>query len=130
MTVTTSLINGIGLMVVPISDQERALAFYTETLGFEKRTDIVFGPGGERWIEVAPAGATTTLAIVPPRPGDPAGTATGICLTTDDIDSLHAELQSGGVDVDAEVSRMGDPVPPMFFFRDPDGNSLFAIERS
>ena len=52
---------------------------------------------------------------------------TGITLTTGDIDATHAALQSRGLDVDAEVSRMGDPVPPMFFFRDQDGNNLLIV---
>ena len=73
--------------------------------------------------------AARTLAIVPPRPGDPAGTASGISLVTTDIDAFHSELRAEGVDVDPEVMRMGDPVPPMFFLRDPDGNQLFVIER-
>jgi catechol 2,3-dioxygenase-like lactoylglutathione lyase family enzyme len=128
MTVSTASISRIGLVVAPVSDQERALAFYTEKLGLEKRTDVPFGPGSDRWIEVAPPGAETTIAIVPPRPGDPAGTATGICFQTDDIDALHADLLGKGVDADAEVMRMGDPVPPMFFFRDPDGNTFFAVQ--
>jgi catechol 2,3-dioxygenase-like lactoylglutathione lyase family enzyme len=54
---------------------------------------------------------------------------TGIILRTDDIDATHAELRSRGVDVDAEVSRMGAPVPPMFWFRDPDGHSLLIVEQ-
>jgi predicted enzyme related to lactoylglutathione lyase len=54
---------------------------------------------------------------------------TGIILTTDDIDATHAQLKSIGVDVDAEVARMGDPVPPMFWFRDPDGNNLLVVQR-
>ncbi len=128
MATSTNLFTSIGPVIAPVSDQERALAFYTETLGFEKRTDIVFGRAGERWIEVAPPGAETTLAIVPPREGEPAGTATGIAIATEDVDALHATLLERGVDADAEVMRMGDPVPPMFFFRDPDGNSFFAVQ--
>ena len=53
-----------------------------------------------------------------------------IILTSDDIDASHAHLQASGVDVDAEVARMGDPVPPMFWFRDPDGNSLMIVQQS
>jgi catechol 2,3-dioxygenase-like lactoylglutathione lyase family enzyme len=53
---------------------------------------------------------------------------TGIGLHTDDIDALHADLKGHGVDVDDEVSRMGDPVPPLFWFRDPDGNTLMVVE--
>jgi hypothetical protein len=55
---------------------------------------------------------------------------TGIGLNTDDIDAVHADLTARGVDVDAEVSRMGDPVPPLFWFRDPDGNTLMVVEVS
>jgi len=121
-------ISKLSVAVIPVSDQERAIAFYTETLGLEKRTDVPFG-NGYRWVEVAPAGAETPLAIVPPPPGKPAGnTETGLGLLTDDIDSLHAELKAAGVDVDEEVSRYGDPVPPMFWLRDPDNNSLFVVE--
>ena len=84
---------------------------------------------GYRWVEVAPADAATTIAIVPPPPGKPTGNVeTGIALNTDDVDADHADLQAAGVDVDPEVSRMGDPVPPMFWFRDPDGNTLMVVE--
>jgi catechol 2,3-dioxygenase-like lactoylglutathione lyase family enzyme len=111
-----------------VSDQDRAIEFYVETLGFEKRTDVPFG-NGYRWVEVAPADAATSIAIVPPPPGKPTGSVeTGIGLYTDDIDADHGDLKGRGVDVDAEVSRMGDPVPPVFWFRDPDGNSLMVVE--
>jgi catechol 2,3-dioxygenase-like lactoylglutathione lyase family enzyme len=125
---TATRISKIGTVCVPVSDQERAIEFYVETLGLEKRTDVPFGDG-YRWVEVAPAGADTTVAIVPPPPGNPTGNVqTGICLNTDDVDGVHAELKERGVDVDAQISRMGDPVPPMFWFRDPDGNSLMVVE--
>jgi hypothetical protein len=64
----------------------------------------------------------------PPRPGDSAGIETRISLSTDDADALHGTLRERGVDVDPEVMRMGDPVPPMFIFRDQDGNSLLVVE--
>jgi catechol 2,3-dioxygenase-like lactoylglutathione lyase family enzyme len=128
VSTTTTRINKIGTVVIPVSDQDRAIAFYVETLGFEKRTDVPFG-NGYRWVEVAPGDAVTTIAIVPPPPGKPAGSVeTGIALHTDDIDTDHADLKARGVDVDPEISRMGDPVPPMFWFRDPDGNSLLIVE--
>ncbi len=121
-------ITQIGTVVVPVTDQERAIEFYVGKLGFEKRTDTPFG-NGDRWVEVAPAGATSTIAIVKPPPGRPAGnTETGIALNSDAIDADHASLAERGVDVDAEVSRMGDPVPAMFWFRDPDANSLLIVE--
>ena len=128
MSQTATRITQIGTVVVPVSDQDRALAFYVDTLGFEKRSDVPFG-NGYRWVEVGPAGAVTTIAIVPPPEGKPTGNAeTGIALNTDDIDAVHADLKARGVDVDDEVSRMGDPVPPLFWFRDPDGNTLMVVQ--
>jgi catechol 2,3-dioxygenase-like lactoylglutathione lyase family enzyme len=128
VSTTKTTIKKLGVVCVPVSDQERAIAFYTETLGFEKRADVPFGEG-YRWVEVAPAGAETTIAIVPPPPGQPTGgMQTGIGLHVDDIDAIHADLKAAGVDVDAEISRMGDPVPPLFWLRDPDANVLMVVE--
>ncbi len=121
-------IKQVATVVVPVSDQERALDFYVGRLGLAKGTDVPMGDQ-YRWLEVGPAGAATTIAIVPPPPGKPGpGVETGISLQTDDIDGYHALLKERGVDVDPEVTRFGDPVPPMFWLRDPDGNSLFVVE--
>jgi catechol 2,3-dioxygenase-like lactoylglutathione lyase family enzyme len=129
MSTTATGIRTIGLVCVPTPEQDRAIEFY-ESLGFEKRTDTPFG-GGYRWIEVYPPEGTTGIALAPPRPGSEVTPVdTGIALNTNDIDATHAELKSRGVDVDAEVSRMGDPVPPMFWLRDPTGHSLFVVEQS
>jgi catechol 2,3-dioxygenase-like lactoylglutathione lyase family enzyme len=133
MTETTNTtgtrVTQLGTVIVPVSDQDRAIEFYVETLGFEKRADVPFG-NGDRWVEVAPAGAETTLALSLPRPGEPTGVQTRIGFSTSDIDADHAHLAARGVDVDDEVMRMGDPVPPMFFFRDPDGNTSFIVQTS
>ncbi len=127
MSKTATRMRKLSTVVVPVSDQDRAIDFYVETLGFDKRTDVPFGEG-YRWVEVAPADAVTTIAIVPPPPGRPTGNVeAGIGLYSDDIDADHADLRARGVDVDAEVSRMGDPVPPLFWFRDPDGNTLMVV---
>ena len=128
MTTTTSRIGEINVVMIPSTDQDRAVEFY-EGLGFEKRADVPFGDK-YRWVEVYPPCGTTGIALAPPRPGDPTGVQTGISLTTDDIDATHAELKASGVDVDAEVSRMGEPVPPMFWFRDPDGNRYLVVQQS
>ncbi len=128
-TQTTTKITQIGTVIVPVSDQDQAIAFYTDKLGFEKRSDTPFG-NGDRWVEVAPAGVETTIAIVKPRPGEPTGVDTRIALSSSDIDADHAELKARGVDVDEEIMRMGDPVPPMFFLRDQDGNKLFVVQTS
>ena len=118
----------VGTVIVPVSDQDRAIEFYTEKLGFELRTDTPYGDG-DRWVDVAPAGAVTTLALVPPREGHSVGVPTNIGLTTEDVDADHAYLKEQGVDVD-DVVRVGDPVPPMFFMRDQDGNQIFVVERT
>ncbi|HEY1515420.1 MAG TPA: VOC family protein [Solirubrobacteraceae bacterium] len=129
MSTTKSRIGSISLVAVMATDQDRSIEFY-EALGFEKRTDIPFGDK-YRWVEVYPPSGTTGIALAPPRPGiDNTGVETGIILTTDDIDATHAQLEAGGVDVDAEIARMGDPVPPMFWFRDPDGNTLMIVQQS
>jgi catechol 2,3-dioxygenase-like lactoylglutathione lyase family enzyme len=128
-TETRTRITQVGTVIVPVSDQDGALEFYLDKLGFEKRTDTPYGEG-ERWVEVAPPGAATTIAIVPPREGEPTGIETRVGFTTEDVDADHARLRGRGVDSDEAVMRMGDPVPPMFFFRDPDGNTFFIVERT
>jgi catechol 2,3-dioxygenase-like lactoylglutathione lyase family enzyme len=130
-TVSSKLgITKVGRVCVTVADTDRALDFYTGTLGFEKVVDVPMGPD-MRWVEVAVSGAETTIALAPPPPGQPAGgSQTGITLDTVDVDAAHAALQESGVDVDAEVTRYGDPVPPMFWLRDPDGNSLIVVQPS
>jgi catechol 2,3-dioxygenase-like lactoylglutathione lyase family enzyme len=127
MSTTATQLKGISLVCVPTVDQDRAIEFY-ESIGFEKRTDTPFG-GGYRWVEVYLPEGTTGIALAPPPPGSELEvTNTGITLTTDDIDATHSEMKALDVDVDAEVSRMGDPVPPMFWFRDPSGHTLLVVE--
>jgi predicted enzyme related to lactoylglutathione lyase len=128
MPETKTRVNKVATVIVPLQDQDGALEFYCDTLGFEKRADIPFG-GSFRWIEVGLPGESTTIALAPPPEGAPTGgRETGISLQTDDIDGYHARLKDAGVDVDAEVQRMGDPVPPMFWFRDPEGNVLMVVQ--
>jgi predicted enzyme related to lactoylglutathione lyase len=120
-------VSKLANVIIPVSDQDRALEFYTETLGLEKRVDVPFGDGS-RWIEVAPTGADTPIAICPPGPNvTPGGKETGISLATDNIDDYHAHLKGHGVDVDAEIGRFGE-APPLFWFRDPEGNTLMVVE--
>ena len=121
-------ITQVRTVAIPVSDQDRALEFYVGKLGFEKRVETPYGSNGQRWIEVAPAGAATSLALVPPGPGRHAGVDTGIRFTTVDTEADYADLRGRGVDVDAEITRWPG-VPPMFSLRDPDGNRLFIIEQ-
>jgi catechol 2,3-dioxygenase-like lactoylglutathione lyase family enzyme len=127
MPKTASRIDQISLVAIQSTDQDRSIEFYVEKLGFEKRTDVPFG-GDYRWVEVYPPSGTTGIALAPPPQGtQPEPMQTGITLTTDDVEATHAYLQSAGVDVDAEIMRMGDPVPDMFWFRDPDGHTLLIV---
>jgi catechol 2,3-dioxygenase-like lactoylglutathione lyase family enzyme len=127
-TTATLSTTKLGRVCISVADPDRALAFYTETLGLEKVVDVPMGQG-MRWIEVRFPGAETTIALGPPPPGvDAGGQQTGICLDTTDVEGDHAALKAAGVDVDAEISDMGDPVPPMFWLRDPDGNALIVVQ--
>lgn len=120
--------NKIATVIIPVADQDAAVDFYVNKLGFEKRVDVPFG-NGYRWIEVGLGDEATTIALAPPpHEGVVGKRETGISLQTDDIDAYHAQLRQAGVDVDAEVSRMGDPVPPMFWLRDPEGNTLMVVQ--
>lgn len=121
-------IKKVGAVMAPVSDQDRAIEFFVEKLGFELRSDIAYGEG-QRWVEVAPQGAATPVALTPPGEGGEVGVMTGIGFDTDDVEADRAALRSRGVDVDEEILREGDPVPPMFFFRDPDGNHYLIVER-
>jgi catechol 2,3-dioxygenase-like lactoylglutathione lyase family enzyme len=128
-TTTKTALTRLSAVIIPVADQDAALDFYTEKLGLEKRADVPMTPDGGRWIEVAPAGAETPIALCPPGPSMESGDReTGIGLYTEDVDAYHAQLKDAGVDVDAEVSRMGGPVPPMFWLRDPEGNVLMVVE--
>jgi catechol 2,3-dioxygenase-like lactoylglutathione lyase family enzyme len=138
VSTSSSRIGLVQLVMIPSTDQDRSVAFY-ESLGFERRNDIPWGEG-QRWVEVYPPGTRTGLALIPPGP-DPVGIRTGVILDTGDIDATHAELRALGVDVDPEVARPGAPAvvrlgavemagpqPPMFWFRDPDGNELLVVQ--
>jgi catechol 2,3-dioxygenase-like lactoylglutathione lyase family enzyme len=131
MTLTGTGLRAINLVCVPTVEQDKAIAFY-ESLGFEKRADEPFG-GNYRWVEVYPPEGGTGIALAPPPPeageaGEVAPVLTGITLTTTDIDATHAHMKALGVDVDDAVSRMGDPVPPLFWFRDTSGHTLMVVE--
>ena len=107
----------VGRVMVPVSDQDAAIAFYTNTLGFSLVADVPFG-AGDRWVEVAPPGGGAALALVPPRGEYQTGRMTGIALSSADPRADHAELKAKDVDVDADLMGGDGTVPLMFFFRD------------
>jgi lactoylglutathione lyase len=120
-------ITQVGRVLVPVSDQDEAIAFYTETLGFSLVADVPFGEG-DRWVEVAPKGEGATIALVPPQGDYQPGRMTGIALESPDARAAHGELQGKKVDVDGELMGGDGTVPLLFFFRDHDGNQLMIVE--
>ena len=112
----------MGRVLVPVADQDEAIAFYTQVLGFALTADVAFGQGS-RWVEVTPPGGGAAVALVPPQGSYQQGRMTGISLRSPDPRADHAELAGRGVDVDAEIMG-GEGVPPLFFFRDHDENTL------
>jgi len=121
-------ITEVGRVAIPTADQDRALEFYVDTLGFELLSDVTFADGKMRWIEVLPSGSSTSIALAQPIEGGPTSVDTGIVLSSTDLEADHATLKAAGVDVDAEIARWGPPVPPMFRLRDPGGNTLTIVE--
>jgi catechol 2,3-dioxygenase-like lactoylglutathione lyase family enzyme len=126
-TASKTHITGLITVGVPVADQERALDFYVSTLGFKTRRDVPFGP--MRWIEVGPHSAAVSIALVTTPTASRVGVDTGIRLASTDADADHAALLAAGVDADPEVIRMGGSVPPMFTFRDADGNQLVVVQQ-
>jgi lactoylglutathione lyase len=124
-------ITDVRTVGIRVTDQDQALAFYVDTLGFEKRLDAPISPT-MRWIEVAPSGATTSIALnaAEPTAERPAQVAndTGIRFVVPDAEAEHAAMRSLGVTV-SEVLRW-EGVPPMYTVDDPDGNRFYVVEES
>ena len=112
-----------------VSDQDQALDFYTNKLGFEKLIDEPMGSGSDaRWIEVAPAGAQTPLVLfTPPGQEDRIGTFSNVTFSCDDMNSTYQELKSRGVEFSENPSEQ--PWGIWAQFKDPDGNEFGLIER-
>ncbi len=122
---STTTMTEIAVAMFTVSDQDAAIAFYTEKLGFELRGDDRFGENGEnRWVEVAPPGSGARLALNPPMGGAPGGG--GIGVETPDVEGEHTRLKGLGVDVDDVVRIPGAPL--LFMMRDPDGNHIAVTE--
>ena len=119
-------ITQMGRVIVPVADQDEAIAFYTSKLGFSVVADVPFGEG-DRWVEVAPPGGGAAIALTPPQGDYQPGRMTGIALESPDPRADHAELKENGVDVDEELMGGDGTVPLLFFFRDPDANHLMIV---
>jgi lactoylglutathione lyase len=120
-------ITDIRTIGVNVTNQDDAIAFYVATLGFEKRLDAPISPT-VRWIEVAPPGATTSIALNANQGTTDVAADTGIRFTVPDAEAEHAAMRERGVNV-GDVLRW-DGVPPMYTFDDPDGNRFYIVEES
>ena len=120
-------ITQMGRVIVPVADQDKAIAFYTSKLGFSVVADVPFGEG-DRWVEVAPPGGGAAIALTPPQGDYQPGRMTGIALESSDPRADHAELKENGVDVDEELLGGDGTVPLLFFFRDQDANHLMLVQ--
>jgi catechol 2,3-dioxygenase-like lactoylglutathione lyase family enzyme len=120
-------ITQLGRVLVPVSDQDEAIGFYTQVLGCTLTSDVPFGDGS-RWVEVTPPAGGAAIALVPPQGSFQPGRMTGISLGSPDPRADYAELAGKGVDVDAELMGGDGGVPVLFFFRDRDKNQLMIVE--
>ena len=92
------MIRKVKFISIPVRDQDRALAFYVDTLGFTLLTDQPMGPG-QRWVEVRPPKGESGVALfTPPGQEDRIGTFTGISLECDDVQKTYEELVAKGVE--------------------------------
>ena len=126
-TQAPTTVSNIGVMMFSVADQDAALAFYTEKLGFEVRADMRFGEqDAHRWLEVAPPGSTARLALNPTMGGEPGGSAIGV--ETPDVFAEYARLKGLGLELGDEPRAMSPGVPLMFMVSDPDGNYVWVVE--
>jgi uncharacterized glyoxalase superfamily protein PhnB len=134
------MIDSLGGMVVIVSDQQKAIEFYTQKLGFELRSDTPFGGGnteGIRWIEVAPKASQSTISLMVPNPmmmsdgveieaiKKSIGAETGIWFYSNNIQSTYEELKSKGVDITAPEKQEWGGI--MSKVKDQDGNSYSIL---
>jgi catechol 2,3-dioxygenase-like lactoylglutathione lyase family enzyme len=119
----------LGRVIIPVSDQDAAIAFYTEKLGFSVTSDIPFGEG-DRWVEVTPAGGGAAIALSKAQGEYQPGRETGIALMSQDPRADHDELKQAGVQVDDDLMGGDGTVPLLFGFKDGDGNGLMIVEEA
>jgi lactoylglutathione lyase len=116
------MITNVHIVGVFVKDQEKALDFYSNVLGFEVLTNEPMGPDA-RWIEVAPPGGQTRLALyTPPGAEDRIGNSGSIVFKCKDIYATYEELQQRGVKFTQVPTDQ--PGGVMAEFVDPDGNEF------
>ena len=120
-------ITHLQLISLPVADQDRSRQFYVNVLGFDLVRDNPMGPG-QRWVQVAPKGAQTSITLVTWFPTMPPGSVKGVVLETDDLDGDVAALCAGGVTIEGGIQEQ--PWGRFVTFDDPDGNGIVLQETS
>lgn len=122
------MIIGVKFVSVPARDQDRALAFYTEKLGFRLLTDQPFGPD-QRWIELGIAHSDTRFVLfTPPGEADPVGGRFNGALACDDVEATHRQLTARGVAFEAPPTRQ--PWGMFAVMLDSEGNRFVLSSRN
>jgi catechol 2,3-dioxygenase-like lactoylglutathione lyase family enzyme len=122
-------VSQLGRVIIPVSDQDAAIAFYTDKLGFTLSADQPYGDG-DRWVEVTPSGGGAAIALSRGMGEYQPGRETGIALSSPDPKADYEELKAKGVAVDEELMGGDGTVPLLFMFRDGDGNGLMIVEEA
>ena len=119
------MVNRLDVVSIPVSDQDRAKAFYRDVLGFEELADQRMN-AEMRWVQLAPKGAPTSVTLVNWFDSMPAGSLRGLVLHTADLDAELAALHAKGL----ETSPVQNQSWARFVtFADPDGNGLVLQQR-
>jgi predicted enzyme related to lactoylglutathione lyase len=121
----TAMIKHLKFASIPTADQERALLFWTEKMGFKVMADQPLGT--QRWIELGLPGAQTSLVLFTPEGHeDRIGTFFNGSFHCDNVDYTYRQLSERGVDIDAPQKQ---PWGTFSKFRDPDGNTFVLSSR-
>jgi catechol 2,3-dioxygenase-like lactoylglutathione lyase family enzyme len=119
----------LELVVVPVSDVDRAKAFYVEQAGFVADHDRTF-PNGLRFVQLTPPGSACSIAIGTGLVTMEPGVVKGLQLVVEDLDATRAELRGRGLEIGEieQIGPVGTPGARIAFFRDPDGNGWAVQE--
>ena len=115
------MIKRVKFVSIPVTDEDRALAFYTKGLGFEVLTDQSYGEE-QRWIELGIPGAETRVVLYRPESGEGVGTFQRLSFQADDVEATAKELKARGVEFVQEPRKADWGTAAIF--KDPDGNQF------
>jgi predicted enzyme related to lactoylglutathione lyase len=120
------MIRGVKFCSIPVTDQDRALLFYTEKLGFRVTTDQPFDDK-QRWIELGIPGADTRLVLFRFGDGFAPGRQMNVSFWTDDVEATARTLKANGVRLTMEPKKFewGSSMG----FADPDGNTFLISSK-